>query len=88
DTILAGDGDDTVQHNAENAEYLQDAIEGGAGTDTLRFVGGSWLDNILGANAVLESIEIIDTNNRALFVESGGVYDFSGVTFTSATGNI
>lgn len=88
DTIEAGNGNDTIQHFAGNAEYLQDAIDGGAGIDTLQFVGGSWLENILGASASLANIEIIDTNGRALFVESGGAYDFSAVSFTSATGNI
>lgn len=88
DAIYASDGNDSIYHDAQSAQYLQDYINGGSGIDTLFFSNGSWYDNILGNAAKIYNVEIIDVNGKSLFVEEGGTYNFSAITFQNTTGNI
>ncbi|MFV1579705.1 MULTISPECIES: calcium-binding protein, partial [unclassified Phaeobacter] len=88
DTVLGGAGNDTISHNAQSGEILQDVMDGGAGIDTLVFDNGSWTNNILGKDASITNIEVIDVNGKSLFVEGGGFYDFQSMTFVNTTGNI
>ncbi|MGH1466653.1 MAG: hypothetical protein ACRBBQ_14970, partial [Cognatishimia sp.] len=86
-------GNDIFVHDA-NWGQLTDTIDGGAGIDTLQFIGTPY--NIISSSAVLTNIEIIDLNGTAdnsanldmLYVGAGGGYDFSQVTFVGFNGNI
>lgn len=87
DQINALAGNDVIVHNA-GLGVLTDYIDGGAGSDTLSFIGGGWTNNIIGNSASLIGIETIDLGRHSLFVEGGGLYNFSQMTIQSGTGNI
>jgi Ca2+-binding RTX toxin-like protein len=65
-------------------EGARDVLDGGAGTDTLQFLGNG-IVTLAGFDATALSIEILQGNGRALYgTGEMDVFDFSGLTTMTA----
>ncbi len=77
DHLWGNDGDDILQ--VQGNEGVYDYFNGGAGTDTLQFLKGNV--TLAGFNAASSSIEILDSNGRALLgTKEMDVFDLSGLS--------
>jgi Ca2+-binding RTX toxin-like protein len=77
DHLWGNDGDDILQ--VQGNEGVYDYFNGGTGTDTLQFLKGNV--TLAGFNAAASSIEILDSNGRALLgTKEMDVFDLSGLS--------
>ena len=88
-TLVDADSADVIEYNTLYGP-LNTVVIGGTGIDTLRFVGP--YNASIGANAQLIDIEQIQLGDAEtpghLRLESGGLYNFSAITFLDSTGDI